>query len=65
LVRISNNLISCLFEFWFLDTYNFSQELIFKTRLGDNEVDNRALGSDFWAVVRILHLCLQVKFKVR
>jgi hypothetical protein len=52
-----------LFEFWFFNTHDTCKKLVFETFFCDEEVDDCALSSCLWFVVRIDQLCLQVKLK--
>jgi len=52
-----------LFEIWLLDSDDHCQELILKTGLSDDEVDDCALSSGFWLVMRVDKLGLKIEFE--
>lgn len=63
LVLLFNQLVTGLLEVWLLEPDNLSEQLVFETRLSNNEVDDSALSCNLGLVVRVLHLRLQIKFE--
>lgn len=63
LVLLVDQLFFGLLEIWLLDSDNHCQKLILKTRLSDDEVNDCALSSGFWLVVRVDKLGLKIQFE--
>jgi hypothetical protein len=59
----SNEIFFGLFKIWFFNLDNHSKKLILKTRLCDNKVNNCALSSSFWLVMRVDELGLKIEFE--
>lgn len=63
-ILLADKLFLSLLKIGFLDFDNHGKKLIFKTTLGDNEVDNGALGSSFGLVMWVDKLGLEVEFEL-
>lgn len=63
LILLVDKLFFSLLKIWLLDFDNHCKQLIFKTRLCNNEVDDGTLSSGLWLVVRVNQLGLQVQLE--
>lgn len=62
-ILLSHKLFFLLLKIGFLKLNNHCKQLVFKTRLCHNKVNNCTLSSSFWFVMGVNKLCLQVKFE--